>query len=186
MKFAQYLGALERDAPREWQGRFIQYKKLKKMLKACLVRDGNGDGENGDEDVDDVDNGRSYTLDKEREGEFFKELETELQAVNRHFFDKADRTVMRYQRRTRGVLAFVLKPVFALNSEQSLNQLARDAYWCRKYARANAVALRKILKKHDKTCGNRRGRVFLQECWALSSPDGIGLFLHLSVRHRRL
>ena len=178
MKFAQYLGALERDAPREWQGRFIQYKKLKKMLKACLVRDGNGDGENGDEDVDDVDDGRSYTLDKEREGEFFKELETELQAVNRHFFDKADRTVMRYQRRTRGVLAFVLKPVFALNSEQSLNQLARDAYWCRKYARANAVALRKILKKHDKTCGNRRGRVFLQECWALSSPDGIGLFLH--------
>ena len=174
MKFAQYLSALERDAPQEWQGRFIQYKKLKKMLKACLVADERDREEGGDPDEDE----RSYTVDKDREGEFFGELETELQAVNKHFFDKADRTVMRYQRRTRGVLAFVLKPVFALNAEQSLNQLARDAYWCRKYARANAVALRKILKKHDKTCGNRRGRVFLQECWALSSPDGIGLFLH--------
>jgi len=172
MKFAQYLSALERDAPQEWQGRFIQYKKLKKMLKACLVAD------ERDSEEEDPEDERSYSVDKDREGEFFKELETELQAVNRHFFDKADRTVMRYQRRTRGVLAFVLKPVFALNAEQSLNQLARDAYWCRKYARANAVALRKILKKHDKTCGNRRGRVFLQECWALSSPDGIGLFLH--------
>jgi len=117
-------------------------------------------------------------VDKDREDAFFVELEAELQGVNKHFFEKADRTVARYQRRTRGVLAFVLKPVYALNAERSLNQLAKDAYWCRKYARANAVALRKILKKHDKTCKNRRGKVFLQECWALSSPDGIGLFLH--------
>ena len=117
-------------------------------------------------------------IDKDREDAFFVELEAELQGVNKHFFEKADRTVARYQRRTRGVLAFVLKPVYALNAERSLNQLAKDAYWCRKYARANAVALRKILKKHDKTCKNRRGKVFLQECWALSSPDGIGLFLH--------
>lgn len=167
MKFAQYLGALERDAPQEWQGRFIQYKKLKKMLKACLIAD-----------ESDPDDEHLCTVDKDKEEEFFQELGTELQDVNKHFFEKADRTVARYQRRTRGVLAFVLRPVFALQSERSLNQLARDAYWCRKYARANAVALRKILKKHDKTCKNRRGKVFLQECWALSSPDGIGLFLH--------
>ena len=49
MKFAQYLTALERDAPQEWQGRFIQYKKLKKMLKVCLAAD-----ETDDDDDDDA------------------------------------------------------------------------------------------------------------------------------------
>lgn len=40
------------------------------------------------------------------------------------------------------------------------------------------MALRKILKKHDKLCKNDRGRVFLQQCWCSTSADGIGLFLH--------
>ena len=40
--------------------------------------------------------------------------------------------------------------------------LAERAYWCRKFAKANAVALRKILKKHDKCCNNTAGREFLQ------------------------
>ncbi len=33
MKFAQYLKALEFDAPPEWRGKFIGYKRLKKELK---------------------------------------------------------------------------------------------------------------------------------------------------------
>lgn len=37
------------------------------------------------------------------------------------------------------------------------------------------VALRKILKKHDKVTGGQRGRAFLQYCWRL--PSG-GAFLH--------
>lgn len=41
-------------------------------------------------------------------------------------------------------------------------ELAQRAYWCRKYAKANAVALRKILKKHDKLCNNSQGKQFLQ------------------------
>lgn len=40
MKFAHYLATIERDAPEEWKGKFIKYKKLKKMLKACLTEDG--------------------------------------------------------------------------------------------------------------------------------------------------
>ena len=38
------------------------------------------------------------------------------------------------------------------------------------------VALRKILKKHDKRAGGGRGRAFLQHCWRL--PAGGGAFLH--------
>jgi SPX domain protein involved in polyphosphate accumulation len=34
MKFSQYLKALDSDAPAEWQGKFINYKKLKKLLKS--------------------------------------------------------------------------------------------------------------------------------------------------------
>ena len=30
-----YMAALETDAPPEWRGKFIHYKALKKLLKAC-------------------------------------------------------------------------------------------------------------------------------------------------------
>lgn len=59
--------------------------------------------------------------------------------------------------------------------------VANRAYWCRKYARTNAVGLRKILKKHDKICHNSQGREFLQQCWSATprSKSGVaGLFLH--------
>ena len=35
MKFAQYLKAVEVEAPEELQGRFLNYKALKKTLKKC-------------------------------------------------------------------------------------------------------------------------------------------------------
>lgn len=35
MKFAQYLKAVEVEAPDELQGRFLNYKSLKKTLKRC-------------------------------------------------------------------------------------------------------------------------------------------------------
>lgn len=126
------------------------------MLKACVTEQGQ--------------------LDKNAEDAFFAELREELQFANKVFFQKADKNVARYQRRTRGLMAWMLSPF--LKSERSITEMAKDAYWCRKYARANAVALRKILKKHDKTCQNRLGREFLQQCWAVSSNDDIGVFLH--------
>jgi hypothetical protein len=33
MKYCQYLKALDSDAPVEWQGKFLGYKKLKKAIK---------------------------------------------------------------------------------------------------------------------------------------------------------
>lgn len=54
------------------------------------------------------------------------------------------------------------------------SRLAQQAYWCMKFAKANAVALRKILKKHDKVARNLRGRQFLQASQprCLSCPAG--------------
>ena len=46
--------------------------------------------------------------------------------------------------------------------EWQVEQLAQEAEWCRRYAAINSVGLRKIVKKHDKRCGNRKGYEFLQ------------------------
>ena len=42
MKYAQYLKALESDAPPEWRGKFLGYKRLKKAIKQlrCACRHG--------------------------------------------------------------------------------------------------------------------------------------------------
>jgi hypothetical protein len=133
-----------------------RYKKLKKLLKACKNEEG--------------------VVDEQAEDAFFQELQDELRYVNHIFHEQADKMVAKYQRNTRGILAWLLSPL--LGGEKFSSKLAEKAYWCRKYARANAVALRKILKKHDKTCENRRGREFLQKCWRTTSSQGVGLFLH--------
>ena len=115
-------------------------------------------------------------LNKEAEDAYFEEIERQLQGVNQVFFRQADQNVAKYQRRTRGLFAWMFSGI--LMNEKAISRMAKDIYWCRKYARANSVALRKILKKHDKTCQNRLGREYLQKCWTVNSCDGIGLFLH--------
>jgi hypothetical protein len=118
-------------------------------------------------------------LDTEAEEAFFKELYSELEAINRDFQREADRTVAAYHRSTRGFqLLCCYIPLCCFSGPKQYAALSERAYWCRKFARGNAVALRKILKKHDKVCGNRRGREFLQQCWCSTSAEGIGLFLH--------
>ena len=118
-------------------------------------------------------------LDTEAEEEFFKELHSELEAINRDFQREADRTVAAFQRSTQGCqFLFCFIPLCCFSGPKQYAALSERAYWCRKYARGNAVALRKILKKHDKVCGNRKGREFLQQCWCSASAAGIGLFLH--------
>ena len=137
-----------------------RYKQLKKMLKRCRSNDA--------------------TIDPQQEEAFFIELQSELAMINTYFQTEADRTVAAYRRSTRTFnlwLCTIPLQCFA-RGPKKYAALADRAYWCRKYARANAVALRKILKKHDKTVGSSRGREFLQQCWCSASADGIGLFLH--------
>jgi hypothetical protein len=162
MKFAHYITVLERDAPPQWRGKFVKYKQLKKMLKRCKPADQ-----------------PDAPLDTEAEEAFFTELHSELDAINRDFQLEADRTVAAYHRSTQGFrLLCCYIPLCCFSGPKKYAALSERAYWCRKYARGNAVALRKILKKHDKVCGNRRGREFLQQCWCSTSAAGIGLFLH--------
>ncbi|KAK9811160.1 hypothetical protein WJX73_007432 [Symbiochloris irregularis] len=45
------------------------------------------------------------------------------------------------------------------------NKIKERVAWARRYARINALALRKIAKKHDKLMRTRTGHLFLQRCW---------------------
>ncbi|CAL5224097.1 g6726 [Coccomyxa viridis] len=55
--------------------------------------------------------------------------------------------------------------------------LMERAEWCRRYAQINAVALRKIVKKHDKVCRCKAGTAYLQSVWS-GQKRMIGTFLH--------
>ena len=137
-----------------------RYRQLKKQLKRCCTLDD--------------------TIDPEEEDIFFENLQDQLILINTYFRRESIQTVDAYIRITKGFqIGCFFVPLWNRGPKTKNYRLVADrAYWCRKYARANAVALRKILKKHDKICNNTRGRNFLQQCWCSTSEDGIGLFLH--------
>ena len=107
-----------------------RYKQLKKMLKKCRPADQ-----------------PEAPLNKEEEDAFFEELLSELRSINRYFKVEADRTVSAYQRQIYGIYFLFFYIPLCTSGPRKYAALAERAYWCRKYARANAVALRKILKK---------------------------------------
>ena len=67
MKFAHQLKLLDAEAPPEFQGKFIKYKQLKKVIKKRAQPRGN------------VERSPSQGL---WEAQFFSELDTELREVN--------------------------------------------------------------------------------------------------------
>lgn len=168
-KFARYLAALSHDAPQQWQGKFLRYKELKKALKRCRGPP--------PEPYADSSGGAPAVL-PELEDAFFAMLGKQLEDANRYFEAGSSKVMSEYlSLQTRQRLLRCL-PCLARPRPQRVAALAQSAYWCVRFARANSVALRKILKKHDKQCANARGRIFLQECWE-SSASGGGLgFLH--------
>lgn len=167
-KYGHYLAALDRDCPATFKGKFLAYKRLKKCLKRCQAAAAAA-GAGQDAPAVEADLERCQVL-------FFELLSAELAKANSCFVRTAKAIVSRYQRaELRRRLACCLPALLLAAGPTVFADLADRAYWCRKYARANAVALRKILKKYDKLCGGQRGRSFLQHCWQL--PTG-GAFLH--------
>ncbi|KDD75110.1 hypothetical protein H632_c866p1, partial [Helicosporidium sp. ATCC 50920] len=167
MKFARYVLGLERDCPPEWHGRFLRYKELKKRLKPCEVDQSPDSGEEGEEQSP---SGRVRDR-AAAEEEWFENLQTQLDDINRHFEHYARQIIAEFNatERRRQACCFVFRRRAALRTYTSL---AQRAYWCRKFSKVNAVALRKILKKHDKRCRNSKGRAFLARCWRIEEEGG--------------
>ncbi|CAL5221648.1 g3875 [Coccomyxa viridis] len=170
MKYAQYLKALESDAPPEWRGRFLGYKRLKKAIKHLSA----------------------VAVSTESEGErqlpqdatFFALVHKEVLSVNKHFAYAA-RTIIRLSRKDSKKqdmrccmhLGMRKSLVAHAHSVIDVNDLVARAEWCRRYAQINSVGLRKILKKHDKMCKNKAGQNYMQELWC-GTKRMDGTFLH--------
>ncbi|KAK9830643.1 hypothetical protein WJX74_000031 [Apatococcus lobatus] len=165
MKFAHQLKLLDAEAPPEFQGKFIKYKQLKKVIKKRAEPRGN------------VERTQSQGL---WEAQFFSELDTELREVNGNFEDVAKQLTKRMTEGGKSGMSGLLR-CFPFHRKRSGfgamtdAQLALHAHWCFQYAKANATGLRKILKKHDKLFHTAEGHRFLQTSWGGS---GRGNFLH--------
>jgi len=158
-----------------------RYKQLKKILKKCKTQ--------SDQDQDSPTQNPQSSIDNQAEDAFFHELQSQLISTSQHFESGTKAILSSYQslQRRRSTFSFLAACIRFASSKSTTHHhhrtadLAEKAYWCRKYARANAVALRKILKKHDKLCDNSKGREFLAECWAAnprSAAGTAGMFLH--------
>ncbi|KAK9835065.1 hypothetical protein WJX81_008355 [Elliptochloris bilobata] len=179
MKYAQYLHALERDAPRHWRGKFLKYKEHKKQIKAYKDRLAA---------VDKLGDAGAAARVSQLEHAFFNRLFDDVVDVNFEF-ERAARALLRMQGRRHsppGCLCQVLArmcgvhvPARAPGLKPSAKDeaLEQQAAWCRRFAQINAVGLRKILKKHDKLCSSKVGQDFLQSLWN-GGRRAHGSFLH--------
>uniref|UniRef100_A0A1D2AFC5 RING-type E3 ubiquitin transferase n=2 Tax=Auxenochlorella protothecoides TaxID=3075 RepID=A0A1D2AFC5_AUXPR len=172
MKFARYIQGLEHDCPPEWAGKFLRYKELKKLLKPLSSEQSQ---ENGGPEAGEQALGPAPEHDEEV---FFSTLRAQMKVVDRQFQKQAWATITAFERSQFRSPALCFLCVFRWRTADKNSRLAQQAYWCMKFAKANAVALRKILKKHDKVARNLRGRQFLQESWQPRGTEGVGIFLH--------
>lgn len=73
-----------------------------------------------------------------------------------------------------------------LQDSKARLQIEQRVAWARKFARINALALRKIAKKHDKLMHSRAGHVFLQvKARQLHATEYV-CCMYLSDKHCRL
>ncbi|KAK9918914.1 hypothetical protein WJX75_008012 [Coccomyxa subellipsoidea] len=175
MKFSSYLKAVEADAPPEWKKKFLNYRQLKKKVKGLSPMDC-GDAKSGCQDT-----GPRKGCDREKDAAFFDLLFNEVVKVNREFM-KASRKVVSRSHASKPSWLHACAAKFGCfapphDAEASTEEIAQRAEWCRRYAQINSVALRKIIKKHDKVCKCRTGADFLQEVWS-GHRRSYGMFLH--------
>eukprot|EP00884_Botryococcus_braunii_P017561 jgi/Botrbrau1/4489/Bobra.0220s0023.1 len=167
MKFAHYIRNTCKEAPVELQQKFLNYKDLKKELKA--IRSAAGD----ENEV------------KIAKNKFFDLLDKQIDIVNGAFEDYANGLLKRFDemhdRHT--FREFCSKVLCRLVSKPGdpdlimLKALGDDAEWCRRFANINAVATRKIVKKFDKTTQGHEGQERLQAYWSGNKQDK-AMFLH--------
>ncbi|CAK0731866.1 hypothetical protein CVIRNUC_000053 [Coccomyxa viridis] len=181
MKFSQYLKALDSDSPPEWRSKFLNYKALKKDLKAlqslqsaqdgCQARDG-------------------PCCPSKEDDRFMEKLDTEVHRVNRDFSKATKRVIREASHADRSGNASFLGAIRhcclgvcssakddRTGTKDHDEALMERAEWCRRFAQINAVALRKIVKKHDKVCRCRTGTDYLQSVWS-GNRRSLGTFLH--------
>ncbi|KFM23126.1 putative E3 ubiquitin-protein ligase BAH1-like protein [Auxenochlorella protothecoides] len=139
------MGPVRRPSPNpQLRNVSHRYKELKKLLKPLSSEQSQ---ENGGPEAGEQALGPAAEHDEEV---FFSTLRAQMKVVDRQFQKQAWATITAFERSQFRNPALCFLCVFRWRTADKNSRLAQQAYWCMKFAKANAVALRKILKKHDK------------------------------------
>jgi SPX domain protein involved in polyphosphate accumulation len=181
MKFSHHLASLEPKIPAQFHGKLLDYRALKKALKSCS---------NGTERLQ-AEESFFALLEEQVMGvskyvrlyDFCSHNEVEVYAATPKIAHISFRAFILEAKRIIKAQKALLRPSiwsrlcwlctggpFPMDRVNRLADLAEQSAWCRRFARINGTALRKIVKKHDKQCHNDRGRRFLQAGQGLSTP----------------
>lgn len=166
MKFGKYLEARQLELP-EYNGHFIDYKALKKLIKHLavpLAQTSSNDHLN----LDDVDEEIIHQRLQENKASFFFKLERELEKVNSHFLEKESDLKTIYDilqskfvsYRDRGQLSSK-KSVSYGNIHSGLKKFQRDLGNLEQYIELNRTGFAKVLKKWDKRSHSHQKEFYL-------------------------
>ncbi|KAK9811009.1 hypothetical protein WJX73_005754 [Symbiochloris irregularis] len=169
MKFQHYLKSVDEDAPVALRGRFLNYKRLKKFIKyrarrVGLASRGTPVGIN------------LYDLIKTSQREVAQMLQEQLDVVDETFLREAKTTISAFDALSTPKASAVSlfrsqagKTTAAAQDHLLWRDTAERAGWALRYARINVLALRKILKKHDKVMKSYFGQELLQRFYRRES-----------------
>ncbi|XP_011077760.1 probable E3 ubiquitin-protein ligase BAH1-like isoform X1 [Sesamum indicum] len=137
--------------------RYVEYKRLKKVLKSCrrcrAVKDSSTD-DNGEEDESSL--FWQYESCPLCDQMFFSELMKEASDIAGCFSSRVRRLLQFHVHNGMQRYVTFLRQCFASPQQAT----AQECRMLIEYAMMNAVAMRKILKKYDKVHGSENGRKF--------------------------
>ncbi|SCV02259.1 LANO_0F16336g1_1 [Lachancea nothofagi CBS 11611] len=168
MKFGKHLETRQLALP-EYNGHFIDYKALKKLIKQLSApsydieltdTNGNLNNSDGNGDVEanaGVDESRIYQTLQEHKASFFFKLERELEKVNEYYLEKAsdlrikfDILHSRYQDCVKRGKLLSKATVSYKHLRDGSKRFERDLAHLEQFVELNRTGFSKVLKKWDK------------------------------------
>lgn len=166
MKFGKYLEARQLELP-EYNGHFIDYKALKKLIKQLAVPLAQASS-NDHLNLDDIDEASIYQRLQENKASFFFKLERELEKVNSYYLEKESDLKIIFDilqtkfnsYRERGQLSSK-KSVSYGNILSGFKKFQRDLGNLEQFIELNRTGFAKVLKKWDKRSHSHQKEFYL-------------------------
>lgn len=154
MKFGKYLEGRQLELP-EYNGHFINYKALKKLIKQLSVPVASSSGTI--HILDDIDESIIHQRLRQNKASFFFKVERELEKVNEYYLEKEsnlrirlDTLQSRYEEyKKRGKLTSK-KSVSYKHLRDGIKKFQRDLAQLEQFVELNRTGFSKVLKKWDK------------------------------------
>lgn len=156
MKFGKHLEGRQLELP-EYNGHFINYKALKKLIKQLSVPAITSSNISDNLTLDDVDESLIYQRLQENKASFFFKLERELEKVNEYYMEKEADLRMKFELlnsrysdyKLRGKLTSK-KSISYRSIRDGIKKFERDLAQLEQFIELNRTGFSKVLKKWDK------------------------------------